>query len=142
MESPRVKIKEFKASGSMSQNVISEESIMEEVLDTVGEETRSEKGSELGTATIISSDSPRTPLLEISNQQMTDGGSRLKVDKANIANCSLKRIDPSLRSRDANQMEEVTPAREVDSMDDQLGEAEPPDMEMKLDVGGDVPPFS
>ena len=122
--------------------MIGEESIMEEVLDTVGEETRSEKGSELGTATIISSDSPRTPLLEISNQQMTDGGSRLKVDKANIANCLLKRIDPSLRSRDANQMEEVTPAREVDSMDDQLGEAEPPDMEMKLDVGGDVPPFS
>ena len=119
-----------------------EESVMEKVLDTVGKETRSEKGSELGTATIISSDSLRTPLLEISNQQMTDGGSRLEADKANIANCSLKRTDPSLCSWHANQMEEVTPAHEVDSMDDKLGKAEPPDMELKLDVGGDVPPSS
>nr|POF20431.1 uncharacterized protein CFP56_46865 [Quercus suber] len=141
-EPQRVEIREFKAGGSMSQKGTGEESVMEEVLVSVEVEARPDKGSEVGTAALINSNPQRRPLLEISNQQRTEGGSRLEADKASIANCSLRRIDPSLRSRPANQMEEVSPARKVVFMEEQLGEPDSPDMGMKLDEGGEVTPSS
>lgn len=93
-------------------------------------------------ASIPNSDPPRAPLMEISNQRITDQGSRLEVDLANIANCSLKQIDPSLHQRHASQVDNETPDCKVELVANQLGDAKPPNTDMYLDVGGDVPPSS
>ena len=81
------------------------------------------------------------PLMEISNQRASgrDWGSGLEINSANIANCSLKRINLNLRLRHANQVDEEIPDCEEEPSNDQLGEPDPPDADMKDDVGGDVP---
>lgn len=55
--------------------MVSEESILEEMLATIGEEPRFEKGSKVGEIAIINSDPPCSPLMEILTQRMTDWGS-------------------------------------------------------------------
>lgn len=45
--------------------MVSEESILEESLAMMGEESRSEKGSKVGETTIINLDPPCSPLMEI-----------------------------------------------------------------------------
>lgn len=54
------------AGGSTSQKVVSEESISEETLATMGEEPRFEKGSKVEEIAIINSDPSCSPLMEIS----------------------------------------------------------------------------
>lgn len=86
-------------------------------------------------------DPPSIPLMEISNQQTVklDRGLQLEADLANKANCSLKRINPSLRLKHVSQMDEEILDGGVDSGDDLFEDSESPVIEMKVDKGGDVP---
>ena len=81
---------------------------------------------------------PLPPIMESPSQRLKEWGSRLVAETANIAGCPLKRIDPSLRPQNVNQGEAENSDYEVTFVDDQFGEVEPPDTEMRIDVGGDV----
>ncbi|KAF3952303.1 hypothetical protein CMV_022125 [Castanea mollissima] len=94
-----VEIREFKAGGSSSQKVDGVESVSEEASTSMEEELRLEKGNEKEAIAIINSDYSGLPLMEASAQQTTDWGPRLEADTASLSKCLLKRINPSLRSR-------------------------------------------
>lgn len=61
------------AGGSTRQKVIGEDSVLEQALAMVGEETRFEKGSELGTGAILNFDSSYISPMEASNQKLQIG---------------------------------------------------------------------